>query len=60
VGLLARATARSRQTTVNFTLVFENVEVPPNQILGVVVAKRFGLVVWTTIGFPELIGFLNM
>ena len=58
--LLAGATARSWQATMNLTLVLEDVEMPPNQIFGVVVTERFGLIVRTTVGFPELIGLSNM
>ena len=44
----------------DLTLVFEDIEVPPNQILRVIVAERFPLVVRAAVRLPQLRSFLNM
>jgi hypothetical protein len=45
---------------VNLTLVLEDVEMPPDQFLGMVIAKRFSLVFRATVGLPKQVGLLNM
>ena len=44
----------------NLTLVLEDVEVPPDQLFGMVVTESFSQVLWAPLGLPQLIGLLNM
>ena len=60
MGFLAGPAARARQPAVNLALVLKHVQVPPDQILCVIVAKRFALVMRTALRFPQLSGFLNV
>jgi len=36
----------------NLTLVLEDVEVPPDELFGMVVTESFSFVVWAAVGLP--------